>query len=151
MTARKKLGIWIGVIVLWLAGLFFTYECSKPGREIIKMAPKIPEAIVQYSEIAVESQIAKYKFEKKPEIVRVDKEGEIWIIFLNKKAAKEVEKNGAVVRLHIGYCYWESNIIINRMVGFSEPAWWHPPYSKNRVIAELVDKNKKPICAVIAW
>lgn len=147
MTARKKLGIWIVVTILWLVGLFLVYQLFQTGHDVIRMAPKIPEAIVQYSEIAVESQIAKYKFEKKPGIVRVDKEGEIWIVELNKLAVKEIKK-GAVVRLHIGYCYWESNQVINRMVIFCPE--WHPPYNQNPVIVGLA-KNNKYLCSARAW
>lgn len=147
MKTKEKLTILIAIVIFGIMFGFVAYKYSSTGREVIRMAPKIPEAIMQYSEIAIESQITKYKAAHRPDIVRIDKNGETWIVVVNKLAVQEIQK-GAVVRLHIGYCYWESGALVAHGVVFSPD--WHPPYNRNRVTVGLL-KNNKYLCSARVW
>ena len=142
MKSRTKIALAF-VAVFILSGIYIYQD-----RSAIKVIPKIPKMIVQYAEIATKAKITAYKASHKPDIVKVSKEGECWIVTVNKLAIKEIERSGATIRLHIGYCYWESNKVINGRIIFSPT--WHPPYTHNRVVVGLF-KNGKYLCSIKVW
>lgn len=104
--------------------------------------------VVQQTEQTVATVIKEHRIAQIPNIIRVNKDGEIWIIEINKKAIKEIYNYNMVVRLQIGYCYWDSWQLVKGMVVFCPE--WHPPFNKNGVVVSLVS-NEKYLVSVKVW
>jgi len=71
----------------------------------------------------------------------------VWVTKLNKEAVKEV-KNGAQIRLHIGYMVYDTGMLIGNEYGI-KPGW-NPPEYINRISVGLWDpKTKKYLTSVL--
>lgn len=139
--------ITILIIAIFILIIAITATVIYRKSDFVADMAMVPKVIVQYSEIAVKSEITKIKANQRPDIIKVSKEREVWSVALNKLAIKEIQY-GAVVRLHIGYCSWDSGAVVNGMVAFCPE--WHPPFNRNPVIVGLA-KDNKYFCSARVW